>query len=59
MKIEGFEESMLTPIVDYLNGDVKLDRSFIFKNDRLHRQWLGASSNKFVGKLNILYLKTF
>lgn len=31
MKIEGFEESMLTPIVDYLNGDVKLDRSFILK----------------------------
>jgi hypothetical protein len=40
MKIEGFEESMLTSTFDNLNGDEKLVRSFMLKNDRLCRQWL-------------------
>ena len=40
MKIEGFEESMLTSAFDHLNENEVLARSFLLKSDRLRKQWL-------------------
>ena len=40
MKTDGFKENMLASTFDLLNGDEKQARSFMLKNDKLHRQWL-------------------
>ena len=40
MKIDGFEENMLAFAFDHLNRGEKQARSFMLKNDKLHRQWL-------------------
>ena len=40
MKMDEFEENMFAFAFDHLNGGEKQARSFILKNDKLHRQWL-------------------
>ena len=51
--MDRFEENMFAFAFDHLNGDEKQARSFMLKNDKLHRQWLQNFFDNYLNQFSL------